>query len=88
MQPDDVLKCRIDLMKAYCDTAKSYVQLSTGAPCSSPRVYTSDIWEADWRARTRGTGSTVELDGLLELLSDQRRLRLALPVAGDSSRLG
>ena len=43
MNPDDVFKSRIDLMKAYCDTAKSYVQLSTGA-LVLPLLFTQAIF--------------------------------------------
>jgi hypothetical protein len=43
MESGDVFKCRIDLMRAYCDTAKSYIQLSTGA-LVLPLVFTQTIY--------------------------------------------
>jgi hypothetical protein len=38
----DYVKCNIDIMKAYCDTAKSYVQIAS-AGIAAPFVFTQVI---------------------------------------------
>lgn len=57
MRPDDALKCRIDLVKAYCDTAKSYVQLSTGA-LFLPLVFTQAIFGKETGEQGLGSHGT------------------------------
>lgn len=38
----EATKCNIDVMKAYCDTAKSYVQIASAA-IAAPFVFTQTI---------------------------------------------
>ena len=42
LEDADKMKCSIDVMKAYCDTAKSYVQIAS-AGLAAPLVFTQTI---------------------------------------------
>jgi hypothetical protein len=55
LSADEQIKCNIDIMKAYCDTAKSYVQIAS-AGLAAPLVFTQTLLGKN--AAEAGLGAT------------------------------
>jgi len=83
----DELKFRVELIKAFCDTAKSYVQISAAA-LALPLVFTQMILgktATEQGLLSLGVPWTLKISWIAFLVHDRTRPRVS--VACDSPRM-